>query len=186
MGRFDFSKFEQFANKVERELGEEQVRLFMEACAKELAARLLAKVIRRTPVGNYYQEVEVTAKRTSKNHKRGDIYTKRINTTGKIGGTLRRGWTAGQDAAGYANSLPIYSSGSVFVIEVINPVEYASYVEYGHRQEPGRYVAAIGKRLKRSWVEGKFMLTISTQEIEADSPRLLEEKIRRKLEEVFK
>lgn len=151
MGRFDFLKFEQFANKVERELGEEQVRLFMEACAKELAARLLAKVI-----------------------------------TGKIGGTLRRGWTAGQDAAGYANSLPIYSSGSVFVIEVINPVEYASYVEYGHRQEPGRYVAAIGKRLKRSWVEGKFMLTISTQEIEADSPRLLEEKIRQKLEEVFK
>ena len=74
----------------------------------------------------------------------------------------------------------------MFVIEVINPVEYASYVEYGHRQEPGRYVAAIGKRLKRSWVEGKFMLTISTQEIEADSPRLLEEKIRRKLEEVFK
>ena len=52
MGRFDFSKFEQFANKVERELGEEQVRLFMEACAKELAARLLAKVIKRTPVGN--------------------------------------------------------------------------------------------------------------------------------------
>jgi len=26
---------------------------FMEACAKELAARLLAKVIKRTPVGDY-------------------------------------------------------------------------------------------------------------------------------------
>ena len=27
-------------------------------------------------------------------------------------------------------------------------MEYASYVEYGHRQEPGRYVPALGKRLK--------------------------------------
>lgn len=31
-------------------------------------------------------------------------------------------------------------------------VKYAPYVEFGHHQTPGRYVPAIGKRLKASWV----------------------------------
>ena len=34
-------------------------------------------------------------------------------------------------------------------------VEYAPYVEFGHHQEPGRYVPAIGKRLVASYVPGK-------------------------------
>lgn len=34
-------------------------------------------------------------------------------------------------------------------------VEYAEYVEYGHHQQPGRYVPAIGKRLVASFVQGK-------------------------------
>ena len=33
-------------------------------------------------------------------------------------------------------------------------VEYAPYVEYGHHQEPGRYVPALGKRLVASYVAG--------------------------------
>lgn len=34
-------------------------------------------------------------------------------------------------------------------------VEYAPYVELGHHQQPGRYVPAIKKRLKASYVHGK-------------------------------
>ena len=34
-------------------------------------------------------------------------------------------------------------------------VSYAPYVEYGHNQEPGRYVPAIGKRLVASHVAAK-------------------------------
>lgn len=34
-------------------------------------------------------------------------------------------------------------------------VYYAPYVELGHKQQPGRYVPKIGKRLVRSWVPGK-------------------------------
>ena len=34
-------------------------------------------------------------------------------------------------------------------------VEYAPYVELGHHQEPGRYVPAIKKRLKKEWVPPK-------------------------------
>lgn len=160
MGKVDYSKFQQFAEKVEQTLGDDQMELFMEACAKELAARLLAKVIKRTPVGEYPD---------------------------RVGGTLRRGWTAEQqqDVVTYVNSLNVTHSGDSFTIEIVNPVEYASYVEFGHRQEPGRFVPAIGKRLKKSWVEGKFMLTISSQEVQEAAPGVLERKLQRKLGEAF-
>jgi hypothetical protein len=37
------------------------------------------------------------------------------------------------------------------VAEVGTKLEYAPYVEYGHSQQPGRYVPAIGKRLVQSF-----------------------------------
>ena len=99
---------------------------------------MLAKVIKRTPVGQYPK------------------------SSGKKGGTLRRGWTVGE----------IEKIGGVFHIEIINPVEYASYVEFGHRTRGGD-----------GWVEGKFMLTISEQEIERDVPAILERKLQKYLKE---
>jgi len=36
--------------------------------------------------------------------------------------------------------------------------KYATWVEMGHAQQPGRYVPAIGKRLVASWVEGKWYM----------------------------
>lgn len=152
-GDVDFRDLENFRRKLEENLGGNQVDLFIEACAKELAARLLAKVIKRTPVGQYPK------------------------SSGKKGGTLRRGWTNGksQAANAYANSLKVNHFGDTFVIEIINPVEYASYVEFGHRTRGGA-----------GWVEGRFMLTISEQEIERDAPKILENKLKKKLGECFK
>ena len=46
-GTFNFQDFEKIKNNLEK-LNQEQVDLFIDACAKELAARLLAKVIKRT------------------------------------------------------------------------------------------------------------------------------------------
>ena len=56
-------------------------------------------------------------------------------SSGKKGGTLRRGWTGEKRASaqGYADSLTVNHFGDTYVIEIVNPVEYASYVEYGHR-----------------------------------------------------
>ncbi len=172
----------------------------VEACVKELAARLLRMAVKRTPVGDYSKEIEVTAKRDSKKHKKGDVYTKKVNPSGKMGGTLRRGWISatheeaergkGEPQAPeileYANGLKISRSGSVLKIEIVNPVEYASYVEYGHRQEPGRYVPALGKRLKQGWVKGHFMMTISEQELQSIAPKVLEQKIKKYLGGVLK
>lgn len=76
--------------------------------------------------------------------------------------------------------------GDTYVIEIINPIEYASYVEYGHVQTPGRYVPQLGKQLKKSWVEGKFMLRDSEIELLREAPKALERKLKRKLEEIFK
>ena len=52
--------------------------------------------------------------------------------------------------------------------EVGNPTQYAAHVEYGHRQQVGRYVPAIGKRLKRGFVPGKKMLHRSMDTFEGE------------------
>lgn len=119
---------------------------FFEDASREIAARLLAKVIKRTPVGTY------------------------PSNSGKVGGTLRRGWTAGtnQAATSYADSLTVHHFGDTYVIEIINPVEYASYVEFGHRTANGT-----------GWVEGKYMLTLSEQEIRQSAPDILESKLKK-------
>ena len=88
MGRFDASGLKRFQK--EQEKLDKNMNTFMESCARELAARLLRLVVKRTPVGDYTHEIEVTAKRDSKNHKKGDVYKKKVNSSGKIGGTLRR------------------------------------------------------------------------------------------------
>lgn len=179
LGGFNANQLRRFQGKL-NEIKPEDVSGFIDACAKELAARLLATVIKRTLPGDYSKEVEVVAKRDSKNHKKGDTYTKRVNPSGKVGGTLRRGWTAktheeaeggsgrGADAKAYAESLTVNHFGDMIVIEIVNPVEYASYVEYGHRT-----------RNHTGWVPGRFMMTISVQEIQNIAPDVLGNKVRR-------
>lgn len=150
-GTFNFQDFEKIKNNLEK-LNQEQVDLFIDACAKELAARLLAKVIKRTPVGDY------------------------PNSSGKKGGTLRRGWIGGKNssAVAYADSLTIHHFGDAYVIEIINPVEYASYVEFGHRTAN-----------HKGWVNGRFMLTISEQEIQQAAPAIIEKKLMKQMGELF-
>lgn len=151
-GKVVIDELKEFRNELHSKLGRQQIDLFIESCAKELAARLIAKVVKRTPVGEYPKG------------------------TGKVGGTLRRGWTGEkkQAANAYAGNLKVHHYGGVYVIEVENPVEYASYVEFGHRTRGGK-----------GWVKGKFMLTISEEEIQSDAPRILENKLKKKLGECF-
>ncbi len=94
---------------------------FCEKASKELAARLLALVIPRTPVGQYDGEPYMCST-TGKSHISAKV-------DGKNCGTLRRGWTAGKEITprAYVKSLPIEKSGNYYIIRVINPVKYASY-----------------------------------------------------------
>lgn len=124
----------------------------MKQAAKELAARLLRKVIKNTPVGQY--------------------------DDGRVGGTLRRGWTSASEKEamygalfGGANKVDpdmfdVRKEGNNYVIEIVNPVEYASYVEFGHRTRGGG-----------GWVKGQFFLTISENQLQKSAPAIVEKRI---------
>lgn len=108
-----------------------------EEALQELAQRMLRKVIKRTPVGQYKH---------------------------MTGGTLRRGWRASE----------VLKTADDYAIEVFNQVEYAPYVEYGHRKANGR-----------GWIEGRFMMTTSAQEISEIASDIVELKIGEMLEDMF-
>jgi len=42
-------------------------------------------------------------------------------------------------------------------VKVLNSASYASYVNDGHRQQPGRFIPVLGKRLTKSFVKGLHM-----------------------------
>lgn len=52
-------------------------------------------------------------------------------------------------------------------------VKYAPYVELGHHQEPGRYVPAIGKRLKASFVQGKPYLRPAVEDHQNEYAKII-------------
>lgn len=138
---------------------------FLQECVKELAARLLVLVIKATPVGKK-PKIDVRG-----NKAEGIIEI----WAGYSGGELRRAWTVRspkKTAYGWS-------------IEVENTKDYASYVEYGHVQTPGRYVPALGKKLKKSFVKGKFMLTKSVSELEKDVGAILNQKLERELKKIL-
>ncbi|WP_341320317.1 HK97 gp10 family phage protein [Solibacillus sp. FSL H8-0523] len=137
-GRVDISQLKRMQKKMER-LERAGFDKFCEDAAKELAARMLSKVIKRTPVGQY--------------------------DDGRVGGTLRRGWTIKTD---------VRKVGNVYEVEVINPTEYAQYVEFGHRTSN-----------HQGWVNGRFMMTISADEVERAAPAILERKLMNLLKEAF-
>ena len=188
----DFRELEAFRDKIQQ-LGEQKASLLCDECAKELTGRLLAKVIKRTPVGQRPAEFngkEGVKKRretqtvTSENGEKKKMLTADASRyqqywSGYVGGTLRRGWTGGQNvnAIQYAQSMPVNVLSDNHRIDIINQVEYAMYVEYGHRQTPGRYVPALGKSLKASWVPGQFMMTKSVSEVDSIAQVVVDKKV---------
>ena len=145
-GHFDFDELKRIAKNLEEM--EKALPGFIEECVRELAMRLLAKVVLRTPVGQYGDHwVEFTTKEGK--------HVKFFAKDNRQGGTLRKGWTIGQ----------VKKTANGYEVEVINPVYYASYVEYGHRT-----------RDHKGWVEGRFMLTISEKELKRELPVILKRK----------
>lgn len=168
--KVDVSALKDFKQRLET-LTDSQVDAFMNRAVRECANWLLSLVIPRTPVGKVH------------------------------GGTLRRGWLnntgnqAGKGAGTNVSASQITARANSMNVErgkrggysvtVTNPVYYASYVEYGHRQTPGRYVPAIRKRLVKSWVEGQHFLKLSEEELREIAPEMLEELLNEFLRTVF-
>ena len=152
---------------------------FLHRCAVLLGERLNRLARKRTPVWNPVKTRAIIEHGEETGHKWGLMprsATDRVKTAdqiwaeywaGRTGGTLRKAWKVGE---------PTVSSGTVRV-EVKNSTKYASYVELGHRQTPGRYVPALGVFLKKPWVPGQHMLELSEQELKPKIPGILQREL---------
>ena len=136
----DFKELERLRQQVEK-LEKYDIDKFTRDATNEIAQRLFAKVVKRTPVGQYPAN------------------------TGKVGGTLRRGWEMTQ----------VKQVAGGYEVQVVNPVNYAEYVNYGHRT-----------RNHKGWVEGYFFLEKSELEIEQELPRLIKRKLTKFLQDKLK
>lgn len=151
-----------------------------EKILREMTLRFLTKVIQLTPVGkNNYVRRRARAEngdylRYARGKNKGKIKTKRTNTY--TGGTLRRGWIVKNEKQAVTNKskptqaeienfvkgLKFHKFGKNYKITVVNPVEYAKYVNYGHRKrrKKGYYgdtnMATVIK--PNDWVQGYFFL----------------------------
>lgn len=130
-GKTDFKQLVNMRDKFQKLQSGDLQNLSIEL-TNEIAARLFRRVVKRTPVGVYPA------------------------SSGKVGGTLRRGWTIGE----------IEHTGNIYQIDIINPIIYSSYVEFGHRTAN-----------HKGWVQGRFMLTISEREIQAQATKIIEKRI---------
>lgn len=81
-------------------------------------------------------------------------------------GNLRNRWKC----------ISFVSTGDLMLL-ISNDAEYASFVEYGHRQHPGQYVSKINARLKAPFVNGKYMMTKSINDIRMNVGRDFEREI---------
>ena len=89
-------------------------------------------------------------------------------------GDLRRSWElTGPD-----------KKGLKFEMDLANNLEYAEHVEYGHRQEPGRFVPAIGKRLKADFVPVYYMLSDGTRRLEESLKPDVQKEFRKAIEDL--
>lgn len=182
-GSTDFEELKRLQLKINQAANADFDALCIEI-SKELARIFLAKVKKRTFPGKKPEfDKPLTYTKTVNGRKRkfrtkeGEILDKYWK--GYTGGTLRRGWTIGA----ITRKTNGYQVG--YQVEIINPVEYASYVEFGHRQTPGRYVPQIGKKLKRAWSPGKFMMTFTEQEVKSMAPGLIQKRFEKFLREVM-
>lgn len=194
MGSFSASGMKDLQRKMEK-LQKAELDAFCESCAKALAAQLLRLVMQKTPVGHYDGPVEFDAnlpahqvefntrdgKHVSFHVKARTKHVQFESKSGKQGGTLRRGWIAetheeaargegspeDKEILQYTESLKVRREGDMLIVDIANPVEYAAYVEYGHRTT------------NQGWVPGRLMLTKSEVELEKTAPGALKKKLTR-------
>ena len=64
------------------------------------------------------------------------------------------------------NTENLKKEGNIYKIEIVNPLGYAEYVEFGHR-----------KKNDKGWVKGSFMLTIAERDLQRNLDKIIREKV---------
>lgn len=159
----DYRQFRQFQEAFEQELTGTSINKFMETSIKRITVEFLSATIKKTPVGIHKY---------------------------KQGGTLRRGWVDGNypslerdnvsDSEMYSiakefmNNVNVIKSGNSYEIIIHNNVEYAAYVEYGHRN-----------RNHTDYIEGQKMMTKSEEEVQRVAHEIIEDLFIEKMRNTF-
>jgi hypothetical protein len=71
----------------------------------------------------------------------------------------------------------VVKKGDTFFIHVYNQLEYASFVENGHR------IVIAGQTV--GWVEGKFMLKLTRDEMERIAPNMWKKELEKEMRRIF-
>lgn len=142
----DFKEFVNFKEQFKKSIDGNLIENWIEECLRELANKLVRKIKQRTPV----------------------------NT-----GLLMNSWTIGA----------ITKNGDVYEVEVYTDIEYASFVEKGFRAHfvPGYWKgkqfiydpnADTGMHVGKpgGWVQGKFMMKFSEEDLKRELPSFLKRK----------
>lgn len=182
----EFSEFAQLCDRLVQM--EKNNDAFMKKCVNRLTAQLFAKVRKRTPEWNKEKTRSIVLHGEQTEHKYKLMPRNALDRVltaeqiwaqywaGHVGGTLRREWKMTKATR----------QGDDYVGLVSNSTEYALYVEEGHRQQPGRYVPALGVFLKNSWVPGRHMLRISEDEMRSEMTSILQDMLDHYLAEQMK
>lgn len=89
---------------------------------------------------------------------------------------MQRSWMA----------LDIRKKGLKQIIPIVNTASYASFVNDGHRQQKGRFVPAIGKRLTKSFVPGKHITDAAEKKVRSKTGKILQRAYNKYVQERFK
>lgn len=95
------------------------------------------------------------------------IFQATVKNTPVDTGFLRESW----------NIDDVKKTRSVYEIEISNDVEYAAYVEYGHR------IVSGGNTL--GWKDGVFMLTIAEKNLEKVMDKIFQRKFEKRFKELW-
>ena len=153
---FDFSEIEQFQKALDQ-LCDHEIDQMMNDVCKDVTKSMLSKVKKNTGVGRV--PAYITA----------DVREK--YWAGYVGGQLRDSW----------HPQAIRKEGDAWKCGVENNTTYAIYYEYGHRQNVGQFVPALGKRLKKPFVEGHYPATKAAQAMQRQMPKVADKNIRKLL-----
>lgn len=187
----DFRGFEELQKRI-AELNSSAMEEAKRQSMKEMAAVYLAEAKRATPTRGI--EVRQVSEKEYENSNIAEYSkVKDFNKHGKLNSSdakvaykhkgerkfkilhnsehMKRSWNAGA----------IEQNGREYKIKVFNTASYASYVNDGHRQQPGRYVPILGKRLVDNWVDGLNMAEKAEKETERQSKNILRRNINRVL-----
>lgn len=167
---FDFHEFVELRDKFVKM--EKEFDNFISNFLLQEGLRVLAKTKENTPVDTGY--LRNMWQLGDSNYTIQSRAAKRGKNKGKLMVTADRQNVSWKDVTVKG----VVRKGDNLEITIYNPLDYASFVEYGHRQEPGRYVPVIGKKLKNAWVEGHYMATIAIKDVEEKMPARFEQQFK--------